>query len=133
MTTLRDQIERQREERMATMERMETQARKQDRAGIEALVESIRPAIAGGGYSSRSVGEAVDGIMALLDQAVDRRTSEAVMAWVREDLPVGAQMMIGFYAPKLLARLKAKEAGQNPASRPASYDAARSLSTMTTT
>lgn len=47
----------------------ESQETRQLRSTIERHVESIRPASAGGGYSSKSVGEAVDRIMTLFEAA----------------------------------------------------------------
>lgn len=48
-----------------------------------------------------------------IEEAVGRVTvdreqmREAVRAWVREDLDTGAKMLVGFYGPKLIARLDA--------------------------
>ena len=50
------------------MRTLTEEERRKIRMDIQWLVESIKPASAGGGYSSKSVGEAMDRIIAIIDR-----------------------------------------------------------------
>lgn len=74
------------------------------RPGVPA---EIRPGMAGSIVADI---ERRDRALAKADQIMGvegAEITEAVHAWVREDLPLGAQMTAGFHIQKLVARLQA--------------------------